>query len=661
MPSHYALRMQFGPHQDPEEVTRRLLELVRVSTADETMVFFFAEEMNDGHDRVEQIREWIDRSRPYRRALAQAGVTISLNPWHSLLHCDRGRKLKPGQDWQRMVDPEGNMCEAVVCPLDEGWRRYYEETLRLYAQEGFRVIWVDDDIRYHNHEPLEWGGCFCPLHVAEFNRRAGVRATREEIVANCTAPGPPHPWRAIWLDMWDETHLEMIARWREIVEGGGSRLGLMSSLPGAHAAEGRRWANWWKALAGDKPPIHRPHFWPYSDTMGSSLPSSIAILEQNRTMQPDDVESGPEIECFTYGRWNKSFRQIAAQMALAHILGSTNLNISLYDFMGNWPQDEPERAEFLRWCRPVMDWLADVFPMSLRPVGVGVPWSEDMGRKIHTDKSGNWHSLVCPCFGWANWLGAAGHAFSVRPSGVVNALGGAAAWGSTDDQLREWLSKGVLLDGTAASILAERGMGDLIGFRSARFITQKDVLYSVEHCLDDNFALRTGAEMSVNAKSYTSRLFQGELAEGAHAVSDLRGPRQNVVGHALVLFQNALGGRVATVPWLADGRVEMNVQRAAQLGKTLAYLDLHNAHGSVEGGAWLVPQFLTDGARWRAVVWNASPDAVEEIIVHLPAQMPAPRSVIQVDASGNRFQTDWCGDRIRLPRPIHQWEFVVLA
>lgn len=167
MPSRFTLRMQFDLNEDPARTTARLLKLVRQAPVDEIMFFFFAEELNDGHDPLDRIRQWIERSRPYRKALAQAGVSISLNPWHSVLHLDRGRKLKPEQQWQTMVDPNGRAAQAVVCPLDPQWRAYYAETMRLYAQEGFRVIWIDDDVRYHNHDPLEWGGCFCPLHVAE--------------------------------------------------------------------------------------------------------------------------------------------------------------------------------------------------------------------------------------------------------------------------------------------------------------------------------------------------------------------------------------------------------------------------------------------------------------------------------------------------------------
>lgn len=658
MPSHFTLRMQFGLHQDPAEITGWLLDLARRAPVDEVMLFFFAEELNDGHDDLATIGQWIEHSRPFRTALRDAGLAVSLNPWHSVLHLDRGRRLKRHQRWHTMVSPTGQAARAVVCPLDPDWQAYYDETLRLYAAEDFRVIWVDDDIRYHNHDPLEWGGCFCPLHVAEFNRRAGVRASRQRIVAACTAPGEPHPWRGLWMDMWEDLHLAMVARWRQIVEAGGSRLGLMSSLPECHAAEGRRWGGWWQALAGDRPPIHRPHFWGYSETVGRDLYRSIAVLDQGRSTQPAGTESGPEIECFPYGAWNKPFRQVGAQMALAHVLGSTNLNISLYDFMGNDPADEPARADFLARWRPVCDWLADEFPMSMQATGVGLPWTPEMGRRAHTDGSGRWQSLHVPSRGWATWLGGCGLAFTTRPQ-PVNALAGPLAWCFNEVELRQWLAGGLLLDGEAAAILVERGLGDLVGLRAGRWVEHGSPLWSVEHCLDPDFALRAGADLSVNDLGYARRLYQADLLPGARLASDLRGPRQHVVGRGLTLFENALGGRVAVVPWSAEAGVFLNAQRVAQLTKTVGWLDRTGSVGRAAGAPWLAAQFLADNNRRRGVVWNAGADEVSECIVHPPAGWRF-TAATQATTGGEMLPARLERERLILPRPLGQWELAVL-
>ena len=652
------LRLQFSPLQDPADITTQLMELIDSAPVDEVMFFYFGEEQNNGHEPLERIQQWIDASRPYRDALKARGIAVSLNPWHTLLHSDSGRTLKPDQNWQTMVDADGCEARAVACPLDADWQAYYLETLKLYAREDFRVVWIDDDIRYHNHAPLKWGGCFCPQHVTEFNRRAGTNASRDEIVRACLAAGEPHPWRGIWLDMWQDTQLEFLAKCRVTLEAGGAKMGLMSSLMEAHSAEGRRWGDWWKTFSGDHAPVHRPHFWAYSDAPGSHLIHGIAHLDQNRSIQPAEIESGPEIENFPYGRWNKSYRQTFAQMAVGLTLGATNLNVSLFDFMGNRTDDDPTRTAFLKRIRPNLDFLSDKFPMTLRSTGVGVPWSEDLGRRIHLSENASWADMQISARGWAYWLGAAGLAFSARAQDAVNALAGASVWGLDDDQIRGFLSKGLLLDGVAAEILVQRGFGSLIGIQSARMVTQNDLLYSVESGADALYP-----QISVNNKPHTKKIMQAKLAEGAQPVSQLLDPQQNVVGHGAFTFENTLGGRVAVVPWNASVSETplMDAYRAEQLRALVRWLARDLETGSVTGGAWLIPQFLKDGETWRGVIWNASPDEIATFQIHRPQRMPEIKSAFHLLPSGERLPAELDGNRLHLSRPMHQWELVVLT
>lgn len=706
MRAKFTLRIQFGLQQDPAYVVEQLERLRKAAPFEEVMFFFYAEDYNDGHESLARIGQWIEHTRPAREMLKRNGIEVSLNPWHSLLHADRGRRLKPDQPWQTMVDPTGRAATAQVCPLDSGWRRYFATQLEMYGPEGFRVVWIDDDIRFHNHAPLTWGGCFCPLHVAEFNRRAKTKATREAIVAACTAPGRPHPWRKRWLDMWDDTQLALLTSWRKLLARHGTRLGLMSSTLEAHAAEGRRWAKWWKAIGGSQPPVHRPHFCSYGETPGRNLPTFIARLDQGVESQPVDprhpgrrrVESGPELDNGPYGPWNKPFSETAAQWALAQLSGADRLNISLFDFVGNDYRHELERFSFLRQQAEALTFLRQQVPVGLRPVGVGIPWSESAGRAIHTAavaKGGqpSWFQLVCPMHGAANWLGAAGIGFQMRPSERVNALAGDVVWAFSDGELRRLLSRGLLLDGTAARILALRGLGGEIGMargrgrETGRWLVQEHTPYSIERATGAAWAHSPGAMFSINTTSPV--IFQAELAGEAKVASEILNGRTEVVGHGMWVYENARGGRVAVTPHLwspapslgaelahaAGGlAVEMSTQRAGQIRATVDWLNGGAAPGRVTGpawpasdggAAWLVPQFFADlrgGKRGRAVVWNGSADGVREFTVLPPAGFAVFRQATQVAADGSRLAAAVGRDgRVRLKKPLQTWEYVVLG
>ena len=121
----------------------------------------------------EEAEPWLQMVERAKPKLAAAGVTTSLNPWVVLLHADRGRVFKPGQAFQPMTDARGRQASATACPLSPELHEHLRAHYRRLARVRPRMIWVDDDFRLHNHSPLQWGGCFCELHMREYSRRAG--------------------------------------------------------------------------------------------------------------------------------------------------------------------------------------------------------------------------------------------------------------------------------------------------------------------------------------------------------------------------------------------------------------------------------------------------------------------------------------------------------
>jgi hypothetical protein len=152
----------------------------------------------------------------------------------------------------------------------------------------------------------------------------------------------------------------------------------------------------------------------------------------------------------------------------------------------------------------------------------------------------------------------------------------------------------------------------------------------------------------------------GEPVPGARVASRIVDGAGRPVGPGLVLHRNALGGRVAVCPWPATPAVRMTPQRAAQLSAAVDWLGA-GTHAHVSGGPWLVPQVLTDGTRWRLVVWNAGPDEVDTVSVRLPAGMPPPAGGVQFTAHGRRYPIAYSDGVLRLQRPLGQWEFAVLT
>jgi hypothetical protein len=185
------LRFCCDPGFNDELEIPKLLSFVEEARVDDVMVFVNVEEINTGHLSAEEQETWLSLLGRIQPLLQERGVTLSVNHWHSLMHADLGKRFRRDQPFRAMVDPDGKAANLCVCPLDEHWRAYIAEVYAKYAKLSPDTVWVEDDFRYHNHDPLLWGGCFCAEHMRRFSERAGRELSREEFIKKLLAPGEP--------------------------------------------------------------------------------------------------------------------------------------------------------------------------------------------------------------------------------------------------------------------------------------------------------------------------------------------------------------------------------------------------------------------------------------------------------------------------------------
>ncbi len=99
-----------------------------------------------------------------------------------LVQCSIGHgyplnSMFPFQQYIGVVD---GRPRTVVCPYDRDFAAHFEGVMAYYASLEPKTIMLDDDFRLISRDG---NGCACPLHLSEFNRRAGTSFTREELLA----------------------------------------------------------------------------------------------------------------------------------------------------------------------------------------------------------------------------------------------------------------------------------------------------------------------------------------------------------------------------------------------------------------------------------------------------------------------------------------------
>ncbi|MCX5442211.1 hypothetical protein [Streptomyces sp. NBC_00063] len=644
MPARYHLRFQLPPRKDPAEAVAHATALARAcqeAGVDEVVLLLAAEEVFDGYLTGEAEDRWYETTATVSDVLRDAGLDVSLNPWVTTGHADRGRKDAHG--FLPMVSPTGRTAAAQASFTCPDWREWLYAHYGRFAGLGFRVLWLEDDFRFHNHAPLDWGGGFEAPVLNRLADLAGRPVTRDEVVRAITEPGPPHPWRALLQQVWRTVQTEIAERLSEVVEeisSGRSRLGLMSSLPDVHSVEGRDWPALFQALAVQGRATHRPHFAPYSDSAPRSISGQMWLLESQRALRPAWVESEPEIENWPHTTWSKSDVQTWSEMTTAQLSGADALFLNVHPMQAGRPDRFRGTSQLLRRSRPALDWIAGRHTKEARTLGVGLPYRQDAAAHVRT-RTGTLDELRTGPRGAADFLLRYGIPVTASKA-PVQAVFGKLAWAFDDGEIREMLTGGLLLDGVAADVLTRRGFGDLLGVQVTEVVDREDAQaadpFSFEQITHHPDPDIVGTLLSVNTQPALARLRPGpEAVVWTHVLT----PGEDVWGAGSCGYVNELGGRVAVLAATDPADLPRD-----DFGQRVIHAVVRFLEGQsptlplVSGGPHLIPHLSQQDGVTRLAMANGSfdpalphvdiptpPDAVSSIRLD-PLKTPAPASVL---------------------------------
>lgn len=485
----YCFRFCCDPGFNDESEIPKLLSFVDEALVDDVMVFVNVEEINTGHMDEPEQDVWLALLRRIKALLDERDVSLSVNHWHSLMHADLGKRLRPDQPFRGMVDPYGNVSSLCVCPLDENWRAYIARIYARYAALSPDTVWVEDDFRYHNHDPLVWGGCFCEEHMRRFSARAGKPLTREAFVAGVLQPGEPSPYRKIWLDECREG-LEDAARAIEKAVHAvdpGVKIGLMSSVPYVHSAEGRNWKSLLGALCGNgNPPVSRIHLPAYQELVPSKYLQAFHMVSYvNRALLAPETLVYPELENYPYSRFSKSRTFTRFQLLSSLALNLSGMTIDLFDLNGRGIIPGDGFQTMLREVKPVLNAMNASGAFAAERRGVCVLVDERASYTLHTQAGARMEELYPEEVYWAGLLPAMGVPtyIGVWPDDAqgVAAVSGQYFRSLPADRIERLFSENfMLLDGDALETLLDLGLGRLAGVASACRMKQNSGAYTFE-------------------------------------------------------------------------------------------------------------------------------------------------------------------------------------
>lgn len=588
----YALRRTLPPWRFDELLKELVTQLPRYGV-DEVIIKVDTEEFFHGQPLLPWMKKYQKNLFRIKAAMDKIGVVFSINPWITVGHCDRGRdsrKTLPGL--RTMIGHDGVECTMCACPIDPVWRKHVAKVWRLYAETKPHIIWVEDDIRTFNHQPITFG-CFCPLHIQAFSDRVGKKVTREEVVAAILKPGKPHPWRKLWLDMQGELMVDTVAFLAKTVHAVSpeTRMGLMSSGPSNHCLEGRRWHDFADALADGLPLYSRPPMGNYCEGDLRGFYYSHDSIKETRYCLPDGVIEQTEVENVPFTKFSKSVTFTFLEMAISFAYGSGGVTMNLFDHCGTPMEEDHEVGAMLGAKKPFLEALARKAQQPGGYRGVRLLHHNRSSYVKQLSKGAGYWNLGEDGYPMMEALEVLGIPTTYEDSNVVAAIGQTLR-AYSDADIRELLSGGVLLDGVAARVLVERGFAKDIGVKDAPPLVPMDSLgpWAAEEYFNKTF---DGADQ----KFMSTRLpdLGGDppitllkpLPKTA-ILSRLVDPDTKPGHIAMTACENSLGGRVVVHAWDIGkvlGRAFLNPIRREQYQNVIRWLSRRQPAILVRGGS----------------------------------------------------------------------------
>ena len=487
---------------------------------------------------IEKHREFARGMKPALERFKARGIRVALQISNTIgghagtLNSDCTGLIR--DDWHApyFVNEKGEECPGRFCARSKDFAEYIEGEFEAYLTEldGVCGVWIDDDFRMGNHNQ----SCWCDSCIEEFSQRQGRKYTREELVS---LVNDDFDTRDAWIAFTSDRAHDTAKLFADIVH----KYNPTAYMALQHGANGyMQGCGHTSVFDGFMEgtgiaPKSRPGGGSYEDYDPNTFIRKWRWMCHQTRYLPDCVKDiRPEIENLPDVAYGKTMAGLAFETALYFAGGATSMSYATM----------MRRNEPLSWlCQQLGDmsenfeWFSRLSEINqnTKPDGVEVYISEKPWN-YKTEKPFGWESIY---FDEGAELIRDGFAVNLNKIGKVFLLNKHYAQTLTDDEIRMLLSKPVVCDGESATILTERGFGDILGVTAENIKTGKlQEKLNDDYCWSFNFFKPYGAKLTLSdrAKEMTTYTVNatGEKYGIASAYTETTlGGRWAVIGYGL--------------------------------------------------------------------------------------------------------------------------------
>ena len=573
-----------------------------------------------GFPSLERYKAFANAFCEVRRAVSDRNV--SLGWWNSIT-------LKSGknENFSPVIKDDGSAHPFANCPLDKNFQKAISESVALFvkiAKPDF-VTFEDD---YSISAAAGSFGCFCPLHLAEFNRREGKEYTREQLLE-------------IFLQK-DKNSLELLRRYRELsldsmlelsnaIRKEVNKVSLNTQImlleSGSTDFDGGSTIEVAKALAGNNTAASRLHGTFYLGGETKSIPTVLYHAIYIKEHAPKDFLPYHETDTYPHTRFYSSAKQMKAMMSTVFSSGFVGSIFQAVQCTVNDLDNAWEETAYSQMFADERVRFNEIYKKSslCERVGVELPYNtfyNALGWTIDTPL-------------WTRAVSIFGVPFTTKPASIAF-LDEYTTEYASDEEIMRYLSGTVFLDGDATLSLCKRGYGKHLGVSIGEDVTKGNTLQydlsAYEKILPPFDKLSQGQNMPI-AHAYAcgrnGKLLKLSIIDDkCQAVSNAYAFENEFITTATTYFENQLGGKVFVMGMTLKNNVSQslyNYRRKRLINGLLVKCGCDFPIAKDSPNVHLVFNKVKDGAvadfKYMLTAINLGDDTVEKLSLYIPKNM----------------------------------------
>ncbi len=581
-----------------------------------------------------------------------SGEDIDIGWW--IVPTLSGGKYRP---FQCIMDCDGGKTYAS-CPLDPAFVKDFCDKIVACAKRAHpSIIFFEDDYTLSNHGGLNsMRGCFCPLHLAEYAKRAGKAYTAADIAAMFRKPTAENAALRRQFAMLSRDSLESLARSiRAAIDTVDPSIRVCLCQSGYTDMDGDSTETIARAFAGGTRPMVRIFGAAYfNENAPCSLPVNLAHTFWSAHHIGRDIELIHETDPYPHTRFYNSSLFLISELAGAIMAGATGSYYYCTQYSDDPMGDDGYARRLVEYRRRLE--IARDLRSAMRPCGVRAVYTPAEVYMMRASAK-NVSAGMLPV--QAYFLGKMGFPMTMAEDAPVAMLVGQTPAHLSDGELRKLLSGGLFVDAEAALILAKRGFSEFMGCAPAEepagMLYNYEMICPAAGCRSRGRKLYNRKTESLTYIGWTpkkSAIAELKPAAGAEVWSALYDMDDKFVSPATVFFRNSLGGRVATISRSLDAKTHPSIYSPRKqelfhrLFEKLAGDDAIDVTAPMTPSTWLVA--ARNDRELLVMAENLCGEPRDDFVLRFSSRWKG-STISRIAADGSRTPLGTASGEFRLP------------